>query len=304
LIVRQELGGGAELYGLLLAAVGFGAVLGAFFLPSVKLAIGPNSLVTAGTVGTALVMLVVVVARQSRFAFAGPLIGVNWDSALSSLNLFGSLIFGASWIAVLATLNVSAQIALPEWVRARGLSIFLTVFFGSMSLGSALWGQIAAATTISTALFAAAVGSIIAIPVTWRARLNQAPGLDLTPSMHWPEPVVARDVPQDRGPVMVIVEYRVREDDCQAFVAAVTELSHARRRDGAFAWGLVEDVAQPGRFLEYFMEPSWLEHLRHHERVTEADRLLQEKVRIFHRGEEPPRVTHYLAPGPWLTVRG
>lgn len=282
----------------MLAAVGLGAVLGALLLPRLKRTVKADGLVAAGTLGTALVMLVVVVARQSRFASAGSLIGASRDLVLSDLNLFGGLVFGASWIAVLSTLNVSAQIALPEWVRARGLSIFLTVFFGSMSLGSAVWGQIAATTTISTALFAAAVGSIIAIPITWRAKLNQGAGLDLAPSMHWPEPVGARGVPQDRGPVMVIIEYRIHEDDCQAFVAAVAELSHARRRDGAFAWGLVEDIAQPGRFLEYFMEPSWREHLRHHERVTEADRLLQEKVRSFHRGEEPPRVTHYLASGP------
>jgi hypothetical protein len=45
---------------------------------------------------------------------------------------------------VLSNLNVSAQVALPEWVRARGLAIFMTVYFGAHTADSALWGQVAA----------------------------------------------------------------------------------------------------------------------------------------------------------------
>nr|MDJ0951641.1 MFS transporter [Alphaproteobacteria bacterium] len=80
------------------------------------------------------------------------------------------------------------------------------------------------------------------------------------------------------------------------FLAALQELSEARRRGGAFAWGVFEDAARPGRFIEYFMEPSWLEHLRHHQRVTEEDRRLQERLWAFHRGPDKPKVSHFLAP--------
>ena len=47
--------------------------------------------------------------------------------------------------------------------------------------------------------------------------------------------------------------------------------------------------------VETFMFKSWLEHLRQHERVTNADRLLQDAVHRFH-CEGEPIVTHLIAP--------
>ncbi|MDJ0950638.1 MAG: MFS transporter, partial [Alphaproteobacteria bacterium] len=268
LIAKTELGGGAELFGILLGCIGLGAVIGALFLPAMKTTLGPDRLVALSTALAALVMA---------------LSGLIRDPVAAGI---GSILFGASWIAVVSSLNVSAQLALPEWVRARGLSIFLTVFFGSMSLGSAVWGQAASQFGISVALIAAAVGALLVIPMTWRAKLQQGAGMDLTPSMHWPEPVVSQERDQDRGPVMTMVEYDVAPEQTPDFLAALQELSEARRRGGAFAWGVFEDAARPGRFIEYFMEPSWLEHLRHHQRVTEEDRRLQERLWAFHRGPD------------------
>jgi hypothetical protein len=114
--------------------------------------------------------------------------------------------------------------------------------------------------------------------------------------MHWPAPVVAGAVEPDRGPVMVTVEYRIDPKNAAAFLEALHTLADARRRDGAFAWGVFEDVAFPGRYLEYFLEASWLEHLRHHERTTEADHVVQDLVLGYHQGEDGPRVSHFLAP--------
>jgi hypothetical protein len=115
--------------------------------------------------------------------------------------------------------------------------------------------------------------------------------------MHWPEPVPEREPARDRGPVLVTVEYRIDEADAAEFLRALHAFSAARRRDGAYAWGVFEDVERPGRFLEYFLSHSWLEHLRQHRRVTRADQALQERVRALHRGADRPRVTHYLAAG-------
>jgi hypothetical protein len=95
---------------------------------------------------------------------------------------------------------------------------------------------------------------------------------------------------------MITVEYRIDPKDAAAFLDALRTLADARRRDGAFAWGIFEDVAVPGRYLEYFMEDSWLEHLRHHERVTQSDRVAQELVHAYQQGEDRPRVSHFLAP--------
>jgi hypothetical protein len=208
------------------------------------------------------------------------------------------MLAGASWIAILSNLNVSAQVALPEWVRARGLSVFITVFFGSMTLGSLIWGQMAGLFGIPAALITAAAGAVLGIVVTRPFKLQQGADLDLAPSMHWPAPMTAETVEPDRGPVMVTIEYRIDPKDGAAFLKALQTLADARRRDGAFAWGIFEDVAIPGRYLEYFMEDSWLEHLRHHERVTGSDRIAQELVHTYHQGDDTPRVSHFLAPAP------
>jgi hypothetical protein len=114
------------------------------------------------------------------------------------------------------------------------------------------------------------------------------------PSMHWPAPIVALDVEGDRGPVLVTVEYRVIEANRDGFLAGMDRVGRERQRDGAYRWGIFEDTAVPGRFLETFLFESWLEHLRQHERVTNADRVMEESVQNLLSGA--PTVTHFVAP--------
>ena len=127
--------------------------------------------------------------------------------------LAASAIAGASWIAALATLGVSAQVALPDWVRARGLALYTTVFFGCLTLGSAVWGEVAVLAGLPAAHFLAAAGAVVAILLTWHWKLQTGSGVDLTPSMHWPAPLTTQNIAQDRGPVLVTVEYRIRPRD-------------------------------------------------------------------------------------------
>jgi len=195
---------------------------------------------------------------------------------------------------VLSSLNVSAQMALPEWVRARGLALFMTVYFGAHTAGSALWGQVATVAGLPLAHFIAAAGALAIVPLTWRWHLQTGADVDLTPSMHWPAPIVSRELAHDRGPVLVTVEYRIDPAQRTPFLAALDRLGHERRRDGAFRWGVYEDAADPTRFVETFLVESWLEHLRQHERVTNADRMLQGEVWRFH-VEGEPKVTHLIA---------
>jgi hypothetical protein len=89
----------------------------------------------------------------------------------------------------------------------------------------------------------------------------------------------------------------VAAPDRAAFIAALDHLADERRRDGAFDWGLFEDAAEEGRFLETFLLDSWIEHLRQHARVTHADRELQEAVHRF-QADGPPKVTHLIAVEP------
>ncbi|MGO9595794.1 MAG: MFS transporter [Steroidobacteraceae bacterium] len=279
LVARNQIAGGPALYGVLLGAIGAGAVGGAFALPWAKSRLGPDLMVVAATVGTAVSLVLFGLARVPIVA------------------LVASILAGASWIAVLANLNVSAQVALPDWVRGRGLAIFVTVFFGSMTLGSGVWGEIADIAGLPLTHFIAAAGALLAIPLTRRWKLQTGAGVDLTPSMHWPVPVVTHEIESDRGPVLVTVEYRLTsEKDRNAFLTALERLAHERRRDGAYAWGVFEDTAENGRFLETFLVESWIEHLRQHERVTHADRVLQEHIhRLL---EHMPAVRHLISVEP------
>jgi hypothetical protein len=128
----------------------------------------------------------------------------------------------------------------------------------------------------------------------YRAPLPSGEG-DLTPSLHWPEPALAEPVANDRGPVMIIVTYRVNRPDRSAFLSALDRLSEERRRDGAYAWGVSEDAADPERIVEWFFVDSWAEHMRQHQRVSNIDASVQAEVRRYHQEPGDPVVEHLLA---------
>jgi len=203
----------------------------------------------------------------------------------------------AGWVSVLASLNVSVQVALPEWVRGRGLALYMTVFFGALSLGSVIWGKLAGLVGLERTHLVAAAAAAAVIPATWRWKLQTAAGVDLTPSMHWPTPITTREIEQDRGPVLVTAEYRIAPKDRNAFLICMEELARECRRDGAYWWKVFEDPTEEGRFVETFLVASWLKHLRQHERVTNTDRLLQDAIARFHMAGTP-KVTHLIVAEP------
>ncbi len=276
LVARNQIGGGPELYGVLLGAIGTGALASAFVLPWLRQRLGPDLLVAAATAATALAMTLYGLARDPFTALAA------------------SLIAGASWIAVLSAINVSAQLALPEWVRARGLALYVMVMFGALSVGSVIWGKLGGVLGLPAAHFAAAAGLLLTVPLTWRWKLQTALGADLAPSMHWPAPVTVHDIDLDSGPVLVSVEYRIDPKNRVRFLKALEALEQERRRDGAYRWMVFEDAAENGRIVETFMVQSWLDHLRQHRRVTNADRMVQNAIWRFHT-KGSPKVRHLIA---------
>ena len=280
LIARGAEGGGSELYGILMALIGTGAVLGALLLPRLQGRITSDRTVQIGTLGTAAALVLLALSATPTALMAAAFLG------------------GLSWIAVLTSFNVSAQLALPDWVRARGLAVFLMVFFGSMALGSIMWGQLAAATAVSVALLTAAGGLILGILATRRFAVGQGEALDLSPASAWPAaPELESPDTGDRR-AMVTVEYRIAPETREAFLAAISNLSKERLRDGATEWHIHQGVEDPGLWVESFHLPSWSEHLEQHKRVTVHDADIQENVRAFDTRETGPVVRHFLAPGP------
>lgn len=279
LVAREVLGGGSGLYGLLLGAVGLGAILGAVLLPRLRGRLGADGVLLAAALATAFVMALLA---------AGP---APWQALLLLL------VLGAAWIGALTTLNATAQAVLPDWVRGRALAVYLTVFNGAMTVGSLAWGGVAQVAGIAPALLLAAAVLAGVGFAFHRAKLPEGDA-DLMPSHHWPEPLVAAAVEGDRGPALVTIAYRVSAADRPAFLEAIHRLSRSRRRDGAFAWGITEDVADPETLLEWFLVASWAEHLRQHRRVAGRDADLQHAVQRFHAGGQPPVVRHFLTLDP------
>jgi MFS family permease len=277
LVVRQELGRGPEAYGVLLTCIGVGAVAGAMLLPRVRERVSRNVQVAGATVLYALAALTLAhVPNLGLLAVA-------------------MLMTGVAWIAILAALQVSAQLTLPDWVRARGLAAYVIVFMGGMAFGSVLWGQIATAIGIPAALTAAAAGMVIAIGLTWRFRLIDGHAPDFRPTMEWPTPLIAETPEPDSGPVMVTIEYVVDPATRAEFVAAMRDVREMRRRNGAFFWALFHDAAEPTRYLESFMDESWTEHLRQHERASVVDREVQRRANRFLAAGQSTKSTHWLA---------
>jgi MFS family permease len=276
LVVRGEMQGGAGTYGLLLGCIGIGAVTGALLLPRLRARLDRDLLVLLATLACALSLL-----------------GLAWLRHWALLPL-AMLVNGFAWITVLSSLQIAAQTAVPAWVRARALSLYIMVFSLGMAAGGLSWGSIAQRTSIPFALTVAAIGAVVAGLLVWRVRIAGSEELDLRPAGHWPAPELAVPVTHDRGPVLVTVEYHIDDADRAAFHRLLGELGRTRRRDGAVIWGVAEDVATPGVHMEYFVTSSWIEHLRQHERATAEDRALQDRVRALHRNEHAPIVRHFV----------
>lgn len=276
IVARQEIGGGPSFYGLLLGSVGAGAIAGAILLPRARVRLGQDRLVLAATLVTAGATTLLALTNSEIVA------------------IIATFVLGIAWIAMLTTLNSIMQAILPNWIRGRGLAIYLTAFNGAMAAGSLGWGFLAQEIGTDATLIAASLCLIVVAVLAHRAPLPTGEG-DLTPSLHWPEPAMAEPIAHDRGPVMIMVTYRILQADRAAFLTALERLSEERWRDGAYSWGISEDAADPERIVEWFFVESWAEHLRQHKRISKADADIQAEARRFHQGMEPPLVQHFLA---------
>ncbi|MET0416989.1 MAG: MFS transporter [Actinoplanes sp.] len=276
LVASRRLGLGSGGYGILLAAIGVGAVAGALVLPRLRARWSINRLLfVAGTVST--VVLVVLGTALSEFVVVLALLPA-----------------GVAWVLVLSNINAAMQLFLPNWVRARGLAVYQMVFAGAQAFGALAWGALSDVAGLVTAhLAAAALMAVGVITLRWWPMRDTA-GMNRDPAAYWPEPHLELDPDDHDGPVLVSVSYPVSPDREEAFVEAMEAVRRSRLRTGAVRWGLFRDGAEPGRFVEVYLVPSWDEHRRQHTgRMTGADRAAEERAQALADG--PPTATHLLS---------
>ena len=277
LVAKNMPAGDAWTYTVLLASLGSGAVASAFFLRRLRAMVARERLWRYGLLlyGT----MMVCVGFASHVWLAAPAMAIA----------------GAAWLSVVNTMTVTTQLSLPDWVRARGMAIYMMTMMGSASFGAALWGQVAARIGVPWTFVAAALTCAVAWLAAGRFQGDAAEEVDLTPSNVLEEPVVAISVEHARGPVMVLVEYQIDPARAPAFNQVMRETRATRLQKGALSWGLFEDTARPGRYVEYFLDESWADHLRRFDRFTAADAELRERRHAFHVGDAPPKVSRYVA---------
>jgi MFS family permease len=267
-------------YGLIIGAFGAGAIVTALLLPRIKARLTPDQ-----------------VAAASIVILAGLLVALG---LLANIPLIAICMFigGGAWIGQMSSLNVAANFASAEWVRGRALSVYVTVFQGGMFVGTLAWGFMATRFDPSIALLSAAGLLVLSLLLGFRYRLSAAHGMNLEPSLHWPEPTMSPEGSGVRRAALVMVEYRIAAADHHAFLEAMKPIRRQRLRDGAYAWGIYEDPDIAGVLIESFQLESWAEHLRQHARVTKHDAEAQAVAQAFHRGQDPPRVRHLVSPAP------
>ena len=281
LVARQIEGGDAGTFTVLLAAMGAGAIASTFALPRLRQAWSRDKLVLVSAVTQALTMAVMAVNTSLWIGVPAMAIG------------------GAAWLTAANSLSVSAQMSLPDWVRARGMSMYQMAIMGATASGAAVWGQVATWTSVPWALALGAVSGSAAMALSMWWWPDRGVIDDPTPAGPMARPEVT--TPPGSGHVVVTVEYLIDPANAPAFRALMEESRRSRLRQGAVAWELLSDINEPGRFVEVIEDDSWIDHLRRFERVSASDVALRERKMAYHLGEDPPVVRRAVRES---TVRG
>ena len=281
LVARSLRGGGAATFTLLLASMGAGAIVSTAFLPQLRRTYARDALVLRGSLLQSVAMGAVAFAPDAWVAVPA---------------MFAA---GMAWITTANTLSVSAQMGLPDWVRARGMSMYQMAIMGASALGAALWGQVATVSSVQVSLCIAAATGVLTMFVANRRMPHHGVEEDLTPAQRvLPRPA---DAPPASGQILVTIEYRIEPARADEFRALMQEGRRSRLSHGALSWELLRDLDDPGRFVEQIVDPSWNDHLRRLDRLTAADAALRERKLAFHLGESPPVVARSVMES---TVKG
>ncbi len=272
-LLARGMDGGAATFTVLLASMGSGAIFMVLFMPRLRQRLSRDNVVLIGAAVQSL--MTVAVALTEHRVLAAP----------------AMFVFGMAWIATANSLAVSAQMALPDWVRARGMSMYQMALMGSSAAGAAVWGQTAQYSSLQLSLLISAGSGVVMMLLVQRLAQDRSVLEDLTPSSIGKVPEILE--PVGDGHVVVTIEYLIDPERSNDFRRLMRVSRRSRLRQGALSWDLLHDLNVPGRYVEYIVDHSWTEHLRRFDRVTADDVAVRERKLGFHIAGEPPVVTRY-----------
>ena len=272
IVVQEVLRGSAFVYGVMLGCFGAGAVGGALINARLRNRFRNERIARGAFVGFA--VSCIVLATSTSVIASGAALGLA----------------GACWVIALSMFNVTVQLSTPRWVVGRALALYQTGVFGGMAAGSWMWGTLAEWDNSSTALMLAAVVLLGGALIGGLLPLPEFGGLNLDPLNRFKEPTLPFDLKYRSGPVMIMVDYEIAQEDVPAFLAAMSQRRRIRIRDGAKQWVLLRDLENPEHWSESYHVPTWAEYIRHNERRTQSDTGHSDALAKLHRGPSKPVV--------------
>ncbi|SCY79043.1 Predicted arabinose efflux permease, MFS family [Paracoccus tibetensis] len=272
LVATSHPEGGSLLFGGLLGCYGIGAIIGAMLNGRIRARLENEHVVRLAFAG---------------FAAAALLLGLTQSVWLHALALVPA---GASWVLALSLFNVTVQLSTPRWVVARALALYQTATFGGMAAGSWAWGALAGAEGVDRALTTAGLLLLVGAALGFWLRAPEFGTADLDPVNRFREPSLRLDLRGRSGPIMVMVDYRIEQEDVAEFLRLMRLRRNIRRRDGARNWALLRDLEHPDQWSETYHIATWDEYVRHNLRRTKSDAEVTVALRALHKGEGDPLV--------------
>lgn len=276
-IAKDHFAGGANTFTLLLSCLGLGAIIAGSQLPRIRKRVKSSDLINYGV--TILCIACAGVVLAPNLWIASPLM----------------MVCGMAWIAVANSLTTAAQLTLPSWVRARGMSIYQMSLMGGSALGAGLWGKIASELDVTTSILISSAFGLLSLFLIRKFRIDNHAVEDLTPVCPLERPHPTQDIDLRAGPVLISIEYSIHKDHLEDFRKIMGKTRKSRLKQGALSWSLFEDAEHAGKFIENFVFETWADYLRRFDRFTAEDLAMQEERHRHHLDSHPPRVIRKIA---------
>jgi predicted MFS family arabinose efflux permease len=158
LIARNVLNQGAHGFGLLMASLGVGAVVGALLVAVLAVSRPPVALVAGSAVAAAVLLFGLSFVRHFGLA-----------SAVLAAMGFAQIVF-------MTSCNTTVQITVPDELRGRIMGLYALVFAGMTPIGSLMMGSIAERWGVGVACMVGGImGTLLVSGLTLAWRRRQGP---------------------------------------------------------------------------------------------------------------------------------